>query len=65
MVVGSVVVGACLLVLGWTSEIVGIFMNESESVCVFSWVQLGCGYVMGWILSCGLCGANSWYRRKA
>ncbi|KAK2758830.1 hypothetical protein FQN54_003522 [Arachnomyces sp. PD_36] len=30
MVGGSLVVGVCLLVLGWTSEIVGIFMDESE-----------------------------------
>jgi hypothetical protein len=37
MVGGSLVVGACLLVLGWTSEIVGIFMSEGESVCDSLW----------------------------
>jgi solute carrier family 45 protein 1/2/4 len=43
MVVGSVVVAACLLVLGWTKEIVGVFIPEGEfkqtctiSLAVFS-----------------------------
>jgi solute carrier family 45 protein 1/2/4 len=30
MVIGSVVVAACLLVLGWTKEIVGYFVEEGE-----------------------------------
>lgn len=30
MVVGSIVVGACLLVLGWTREIVGLFVEEGD-----------------------------------
>ena len=34
MVGGSLVVGLCLLVLGWTSEIVGIFVSEPGMVSV-------------------------------
>ena len=30
MIVGSIVVGLCLLVLGWTKEIVGMFVEEGE-----------------------------------
>lgn len=30
MVVGSFVVGACLMVLGWTKEIVAHFVEEGE-----------------------------------
>ncbi|OJJ48605.1 hypothetical protein ASPZODRAFT_93450 [Penicilliopsis zonata CBS 506.65] len=32
MVVGSFVVAACLLVLGWTTEIVGMFVSDPERV---------------------------------
>jgi solute carrier family 45, member 1/2/4 len=38
MVLGSLLVAACLLVLGWTKEIVGHFVEEGEfrkSVTVF------------------------------
>lgn len=35
MVGGAVVVGLCLLVLGWTKEIVGLFVAEPSTV--------GCG----------------------
>lgn len=31
MVVGSVIVTACLIVMGWTKEIVHSFMEEGES----------------------------------
>ena len=30
MVLGSFVVGACLLLLGWTKEIVGMFVEDLE-----------------------------------
>ena len=30
MVVGSFVVGACLIVLGWTKEIVAYFVEEGD-----------------------------------
>ena len=30
MVIGSIVVGACLLLLGWTSEVVGLFLSASN-----------------------------------
>lgn len=30
MIGGSLVVGVCLLVLGWTKEIVGMFVEEGE-----------------------------------
>lgn len=32
MIAGSLVVGVCLLVLGWTSEIVGIFVKDANKV---------------------------------
>lgn len=32
MIGGALVVGACLLVLGWTAEIVGIFISEPATV---------------------------------
>ena len=34
MIGGSLIVGLCLLVLGWTSEIVGIFITEPGLVSV-------------------------------
>lgn len=33
MVFGSFVVALCLIVLGWTAEIVGFFVKEPEKVC--------------------------------
>ena len=32
MIGGSLIVGLCLIVLGWTSEIVGIFVQEASLV---------------------------------
>lgn len=32
MVGGSLVVAACLLLLGWTSEVVGLFVHDAEKV---------------------------------
>lgn len=32
MIGGSIIVAACLLVLGWTAEIVGLFATEPETV---------------------------------
>ena len=32
MVGGTIIVSACLLVLGWTSEIVGTFVTDKETV---------------------------------
>lgn len=32
MVVGSVIVSFCLLLLGWTKEIVGAFVTDPETV---------------------------------
>ena len=32
MIGGSLVVGACLVILGWTAEIVGIFVAEENTV---------------------------------
>lgn len=34
MIVGSLAVALCLLVLGWTSEIVGLFVRDPEKVCL-------------------------------
>lgn len=35
MVVGSGIVAVCLLVLGWTTEIVSLFVKDAEKVCLF------------------------------
>lgn len=35
MIFGSFVVAFCLLVLGWTAEIVGFFQKDPEKVRVF------------------------------
>ena len=35
MVAGSVVVAVCLLVQGWTTEIVGMFVKDANKVCHF------------------------------
>lgn len=32
MIEGSIIVALCLLVLGWTAEIVGIFVRNPETV---------------------------------
>ena len=32
MIGGSIIVALCLLVLGWTAEIVGIFVKNPEAV---------------------------------
>lgn len=32
MIVGSILVAMCLLVLGWTSEIVSTFVKDAEKV---------------------------------
>lgn len=37
MIAGSFIVGLCLLVLGWASEIVGIFITDEDSVCMGSY----------------------------
>lgn len=36
MIAGSLVVGVCLLVLGWTSEIVGIFVKDANKVLLIA-----------------------------
>jgi hypothetical protein len=33
MLGGAVVVAVCLLLLGWTSEVVGLFVHDVEKVC--------------------------------
>ena len=33
MVGGAIIVGLCLLVLGWTKEIVGLFITDGSTVC--------------------------------
>jgi solute carrier family 45 protein 1/2/4 len=33
MLGGAVIVAFCLLLLGWTSEVVGWFVHDSEKVC--------------------------------
>ena len=33
MIFGSFVVAFCLVVLGWTAEIVGLFVKDYEKVC--------------------------------
>jgi solute carrier family 45 protein 1/2/4 len=36
MIFGSFVVAFCLIVLGWTAEIVAMFVTEPEKVLFFS-----------------------------
>lgn len=44
MIFGSFVVAFCLIVLGWTAEIVGLFIQEPEKVCIdWKWL-LSLGY---------------------
>jgi hypothetical protein len=31
MIIGSIVVAACLVVLGWTKEIVGLFISDPDT----------------------------------
>lgn len=45
MIFGSFVVAFCLLVLGWTSEIVGLFVKDPEKVYIvfigtLTWLNL-------------------------
>lgn len=42
MVFGSFVVALCLIVLGWTAEIVGFFVTDPEKVLMVS-DKLSCG----------------------
>jgi solute carrier family 45, member 1/2/4 len=30
MIVGSIIVAACLIILGWTKEIVGVFIGDKD-----------------------------------
>lgn len=39
MVFGSLVVALCLIVLGWTAEIVGMFVKDPEKVCLGYWTN--------------------------
>lgn len=45
MIFGSFVVAFCLIVLGWTAEIVGLFVQEPEKVCF----HYGSGLLGCWI----------------
>lgn len=39
MIFGSFVVAFCLLVLGWTAEIVGLFVKDPEKVWDFEFCR--------------------------
>lgn len=49
MVAGSLVVGLCLLVLGWTSEIVGLFISNEQTVCLMSMLRV---FILTWLKLC-------------
>lgn len=57
MVVGSLVVGVCLLVLGWTKEIVGLFVEDGEwkKTCTI-WVAVLSIYAVDFAINAG-----KWY----
>jgi solute carrier family 45, member 1/2/4 len=42
MMAGAVMVGACLLILGWASEVASIFVADEKAVCrQYITLQLG------------------------
>ena len=47
MIGGSLIVGACLVVLGWTAEIVGIFVTE-EGMVIAPNVEIGDRSLTSW-----------------
>lgn len=42
MVAGSLVVGLCLFVLGWTKEIVSVFVSDPQLVCILRIAYFSC-----------------------
>src|SRR3954452_2244589 len=54
MVLGSFLVGACLIVLGWTKEIVGHFVEEGEfkRSCTIA-VAVGAIYAVDFAINAG------------
>lgn len=59
MVVGTIFVSASLLVLGWTSELVGIFMSASElHQTVTIWVAVLSIYVVDFAINAGMTAAT-------
>jgi solute carrier family 45 protein 1/2/4 len=65
MVIGSIIVAGCLLVLGWTKEIVGHFIEEGEfrKTCTIALAVLSIYAVDFAInageLSLGICNRNA------
>lgn len=59
MVFGSLVVGACLITLGWTSEIVGLFVKDPNKVLFCP--SLGFAGVGGLCCSGSLANSLSFY----
>lgn len=53
MIFGSFVVAFCLIILGWTAEIVGKFVNDPEKVCAGRRLRCfdGCRELTGWFSS--------------
>lgn len=45
MIAGAFVVTLCLLVLGWTSELVAYFVKDAEKVCLDA--RVSCPYPDG------------------
>jgi solute carrier family 45 protein 1/2/4 len=56
MVLGSVLVTACLLVLGWTKEIVSYFIEEGElrKSCTI-WLAVLSIYAIDFAINAGTC----------
>jgi solute carrier family 45, member 1/2/4 len=54
MIMGSLIVAACLIVLGWTKEIVGIFVGDPEMVktCSIA-VAVLCIYALDFAVNAG------------
>ena len=48
MVIGAILASSCLLLLGWTSEVVGLFVKDTELVWYRKWLA----FVVGAALIC-------------
>lgn len=64
MIIGSLTVSACLIILGWTKEIVGIFIGDPDMVktCSIAVAVLSI-YVLGFAINAGELGYDIVYFR--
>lgn len=62
MVLGSVIVGACLLLLGWAKEIVALFVTDKDTAktCTIGLAIMSI-YVLDFAINAGMCVVCSLY----